>query len=211
MFHFPLNRCKRLQGCCWRARCSTCPSSSTPPSPPRALRPRPQLCERRRKYLPLAVFVWQRLPSRENSTANRSQLVENLFDDQLKTCWKQTANTTCWKPVETANEPVENHLSQLKTRNCKCSLLKMCWWAREGKIGWKGGWAAQTIENPAETDENQQQHRLKTPLQSHKSEFWHLQRQNPSSSLLVLFLVGAIYLSIDQENQRKKYVEKRRS
>ena len=108
MFHFPLNRCKRLQGCCWRARCSTCPSSSTPPSPPRAPRPRPQLCERRRKNC--------RLLSSSGNDCHRVKTPLPTDHNSLKTCL-----TTSWKPVENKlpTQPVENLLklptNQLKT------------------------------------------------------------------------------------------------
>ena len=187
MFHFPI-RCKRLLGCCWRARCSTCRSSSTRPSPPRALRPRPQPCVHRR--LPRRTLLgdcpfdcclrfWQRLPSsRENSTANQSQLV--------------------WRPVENLlklpTQPVENLLSllklptnQLKTIepvenlnwNCKCSLLNICW--ARGKLVEKGG-AAQMIENwkPASRSA---ENLLKTLLQSHTRVSSHISKKGKSPLL----------------------------
>jgi len=155
--------------------------------------------------------LWRRLPSsRENSTAKQSQLVENL----LKNCQHNLLKTTCWKSVETANEPVLKTIwKPVETANVVC-------WISVGpeKTGWKRGDNWDRVEN-------RHQHQLKTCrlenlLQSHTRVTSHISKKKakPSSSLLVLFLVGAIYLSIDQENmkgsekeicrgRKKKYVE----
>ena len=163
MFHFPLNRCKRLQGCCWRARCSTCPSSSTPPSPPRALRPRPQLCERRRKNCRLLSSsgndchrVKTPLPTDHNSlktclttswkpVENKlpTQPVENLLKlptNQLKTIWAswklETANVVCWKCVDgpERGKLVEREAGRLKPLKIKIQLKPT---KTSINIGWK--------------------------------------------------------------------------
>jgi len=103
----------------------------------------------------------------------------------------------CWKPFE----------NQLKTYwNCKCSLLNICW----ASGNWLNRGTAQMIENwdRPKTEINigwKPVVNWKPAAITHKSDFSHLQkRQKPSSSLLVLFLVGAIYLSIDQENMMNR-------
>ena len=146
MFPFPI-RCKRLPGCCWRARCSTCPSSSTPPSPPRAPRPRLQPCVRRRSPRPAP---WRLRPA-DLARGKIAISAWKLHCQPIATSWKPV-----WQPVENLlklpTQPVENLLSllklptnQLKTiepvenllKLQKCSLLKICW--ARGKLVEKGG------------------------------------------------------------------------
>ena len=199
MFPFPI-RCKRLPGCCWRARCSTSRSSSTPPSPPRAPRPRLQPCVRRRLPRPAP---WRLRPA-DLARGKIAISAWKLHCQPIATSWKPV-----WRPVENLlklpTQPVENLLSllklptnQLKTiepvenllKLQKCSLLKIC--SARGKLVEKGE-TTQILENwkPASTSA---ENLSKPAAITHKGEFSHLQkkRQKPSSSLLVLFLVGAI-------------------
>jgi len=144
--------------------------------------------------------LWRRLPSsRENSTAKQSQLVENL----LKNCQHNLLKTTCWKSVETANEPVLKTIwKPVETANVVC-------WISVGpeKTGWKRG-------NNWDRVENRHQHQLKACplenlLQSHTRVTSHISKKRQTLFFTSGVILSWCYLSIYRSREYDEQIRER--